>query len=177
MSYALTVIVVILIGVIFWWLLHNKPSTTTKLNPLNQSVKSGAGQTVKDSVSYQVPAGYQEASCTSSPNVVYIVPSGTSSDCSANPTTAIRMSIDSQNITDCQQLKPATTEGIKKHTCSSLFIHGKKSLKNLTTINNATTQDYYINEGSEVIKVEYTYSGSPDWQAAFDELAMSVQSK
>jgi hypothetical protein len=85
--------------------------------------------------------------------------------------------VDSQNTTDCAQLKPTSTQGVRKHTCISLYISGHKSLKSFTDANGTSAADYFINTGKGVVKVDYAYTSSNDYQAGFDQLATSVKVK
>jgi hypothetical protein len=173
------VVIIVLAAVLFgWWLGHrNSQKDVSSNSTLPPSSVSTSSSSVKSLVSYTLPDGWSEASCPASSNTVYIAPNGTSANCNANPSTPVKVAVDSQNITDCQQVKPTGTQGIKKHTCVSVYIGGHKTIKSFTDANGTSTADYFINTGKGVVKVEYVYSGSNDFQNEFDQLANSVHVK
>jgi hypothetical protein len=170
---AITVIVLVLAAILFgWWIGHHNSQKTANNYGSNTSTTNNAqSSSVKSLVSYTLPDGWQETACSSSSDTVYIESGSSTAGCSA----PVKILVDAQNTTDCQQLKPASTEGVKKHTCSSLYINGKKSLKSLTDINGNSTADYFVNTGKGVVKAEYTYSSNNGLQAGFDQLAMSIK--
>lgn len=167
-------------GFVGWRLGHN--NNTSNNNSQGASTTNAADTAVKSLVSYTLPDAWTENTCSSSATIIYIIPNGTSLNCSANPSAPVKIYVDSQNTTDCQQLMPTTTKGIKKHVCISLYISGHKSLKASTEYSSSssyktdtTISDYYINTGKGVIAVEYTYTSANDYQTGFDQLAMSVK--
>jgi hypothetical protein len=175
-------VVLMLVVVVGIWLIA-RPNKSSINNPaLTSSSSSTSGTDVKSLVSYTLPDAWTENSCPSSSNTVYVSPNGTSLDCSANPSAPVKVYVDPQNTTDCQQLNPANTQGIKKHVCISLYIGGHKSLKASTTYSSGssyntdtTISDYYINTGKGVVAIEYTYTSANNYQVGFDQLAMSVK--
>lgn len=179
----LLVITLIVAGVLVSWLVgrsNNQASTTSR----SQASSNAAGTDVKSLVSYTLPDAWTENVCSSSSGTLYIIPNTTSLDCNANPSAPIKVFVDPQNTTDCQQLKPENVTGIKKHVCISLYISGHKSLKASTTYSSGssyktdtTISDYYINTGKGVVAIEYTYTSANDFQAGFDQLATSAKVK
>ena len=184
----LVVIGLVILSVLAGWLIgrSNKSTTTNSSNTTTQarSSNSASGADVKSLVSYTLPDAWSENTCSGSKGTVYIIPNGTSLNCSANPSAPIKAYVDSQSTTDCQQLMPANGQGIKKHVCISLYIGGHKSLKASTTYSSGssyrtdtTISDYFINTGKGVVAIEYTYTSTNDFQAGFDQLATSVKVK
>jgi hypothetical protein len=158
-----------------WWIGHHnsKNDAPSSSGSQQNTTNTTTNSSINSLVSYTLPAGWSEASCPSAAGIIYIALNGTSSGCSA----PVKIYMDSKNSTDCQQLKPSSTEGVKKHTCSSLYIDGHKSLKALTDINNTSTADYFVNTGKGIVAVEYTYTNANDSQAGFDQLASSIKVK
>jgi hypothetical protein len=65
-----------------------------------------------------------------------------------------------------------------------LYVDGHKSLKASTEYpksssysTDTTISDYYINTGKGVVKIEYTYTSSNDYQTGFDQMALGVKVK
>ena len=184
----LVVVLVIAAGLVGWLIGHSNNSTNnnqTSTSTGTASNSSAGGGNVKSLVSYTLPDGWSEGTCSSSSSTFYINPNGTSLDCSANPSAPIKIYVNSQNTTDCQQLKPTTTTGIKKHVCISLYIDGHKSLKASTEYaggtssykTDTTISEYYVNTGNGVVAFEYTYTSVNGYQAGFDQLATSTKVK
>jgi hypothetical protein len=168
------------------WLIgkHSNPSNQNSPAAQTQSSTSASTTDVKSLISYTLPDGWVENVCSGSGATVYIIPSGATLDCSANPSAPIKAYVDPQNTTDCQQLKPASTQGIKKHVCISLYISGHKSLKASTEYaasslfnTDTTVSDYFINTGKGVAALDYTYTSANSYQIGFDELARSVRTQ
>ncbi len=181
----IVLILVLMAGALGWMLgrsgnnsMQSNPSVSNT-SPVNNTLNNSE---VKSLVGYALPDGWNEDTCPSSANVVYIIPNGTSLDCNANPSAPIKIYKDPQNTNDCQQLN--NIQGVKKHVCISLYINGRKSLKASTEYPKSssysvdtTISDYYIDTGKGVVKVEYTYTSSNDYQAGFDQLATSINIK
>lgn len=185
---ALLLVLVIIAGFVGWRLGSSNDSTNNGGTNSNTSQFSSSGNAestdVKNSVSYTLPDEWDEGVCPVSNATIYIIPPATSLNCNAKLSAPIKLYVDPQNTTDCQQLKPASTQNIKKHICSSLYIDGHKSLKSLTEYNagssyktNTTISDYYINIGKGVVAIEYTYTTANDFQVGFDQLAKSIKVK
>lgn len=178
-------------GTVGWLLGRSKhdsvPATQSGSNSSNSSNTAPVNNAtstsnVKSLVSYTLPDAWTEGTCSNVPNTVYIIPNGTKLDCSANPSAPIKIYIDPQNTTDCQQLN--NVQGVKMHVCISLYINGRKSLKAATVFPQSssysadtTVADYYIDTGKGVVKVEYTHTSDSDYQANFDQLANSIKVK
>jgi|SRR5665213_3819867 len=181
----LLILILIVAASLVAWALGRSNNLTVNTNTQTQSGNNTAGAGVKTLISYTLPDAWTENTCSSSSSIVYIIPSGGALDCTANPSAPMKAYIDSQNTTDCQQLKPATTTGIRKHVCISLYIDGHKSLKASTEYaggsssykTDTTISDYYINTGKGVAAIEYTYTSANDFQAGFDQLATSAKVK
>ena len=130
-------------------------------------------------VSYTLPDGWKENTCSGVVDKTYITPAGTTLNCNANPSAPIKIYVDAQGTKDCQQLEHI--QNVRKHICSSLYINSHKSLKTLTEYSasgssaNTTVSDYYIDTGKGVVAVEYTYTTNSDYQTGFDRLATSVK--
>lgn len=143
---------------------------------------------IRSIVSYNLPRGAKETFCPGSRNIVNIVPSDfTEPNCNdPQATSNIAISLLPPTITDCNQLQGEQTN-IIKHTCTSLYIDGHKSLKSITvyakeSAGKAEThvKSYYINTGKYVVQVMYVDKNSinsNDLQTAFDMLALSVKIK
>ncbi len=175
-----TVIVVLVLaagaGFMGWRLGHKSASTGTNstVASSNQATDLAASGNVSSLVSYVLPDGWKEGTCPSAPNKVFIVPTGAALNCDSAAIAPIRIYIDPQNTTDCQQLN--SPQGARKHICKSLYIGGHKSLQASTTTEN-TTSDYYIDTGKGVVRVEYIYGSNNAYQTGFDQLANSVKVK
>lgn len=172
------VVLIIIVGLVGWLIGRsgNKPTNTTNQTQTGNT----SGTDVKSLVSYTLPDAWREGTCPAASNTVYINPNGTSLNCNADPSAPIKVYVDPQNTTDCQQLKPTSNSGIKKHVCISLYIGGHKSLKASTTHSGSTdttTDFYYVNTGKGVVAYEYTYTSANSYQAGFDQLATSTKVK
>ena len=180
------VILILAAGLGGWLFGHFNNSTTSMHNGIAQTSPSNnaSGTDVNSLISYTLPDAWSENTCSASRSTVYVIPNGTSLNCSVNPSAPIKIYVDSQNTTDCQQLMPTSNQGIKKHVCISLYISGHKSLKASTEYSSSssyktdtTISDYYINTGKGVVTAEYTYTSANDFQAGFDQLATSINVK
>lgn len=148
----------------------SQPSTTEPSKESN----------VKSIVTYVVPDGWKEADCNSNSGSIHLSPDNI--DCNSSPPAPVAIAVDPGNTKDCNQLQNA--QEVKKHTCISMFINGRKSLKSSTeylessSYKKATTVNaYYIDTGSGVVKVSYTFNSDNQLQAAFDQFANSVNPK
>lgn len=173
-------------GWLGWQLGHSNTSSTSRPNNTNQPTTVNNANTagVKSLVSYVLPDGWKEASCPTVSGAVYIVPAGASNiDCSANPSSPVKISVDPANNTDCNQLQ--SVQNVSKHICISLYINGHKSLRAETIYNQdssynkpTTINAYYINTGKGVVKAEYIHDPNENgYQAGFEQLAKTVQVK
>lgn len=136
---------------------------------------------VDDLITYTLPDGWQKQVCENS-DAIYIIPSRSSANCDNNPIAPVKLSVDSGNKTDCNQLQNQTE--VKKHTCISLFINGRKTLKasteflaNSSYMQEMKVESYYFDTGSGIIKAEYFHTSSNEYQTSFDELANSINVK
>jgi hypothetical protein len=161
---------------------NNNNTSTNTSEPTPTSNTSGSN--VKSLISYTLPDGWNESICPNSSNTIYIIPNGSSLNCNANPSSPIKIYIDTQNTTDCQQLNPTSELNIKKHVCISLYINGQKSLKSLTEYSSdsiyktdTTFSYYHVNTGKGVVALEYTYTSGNNYQVGFDQLSKSVKVK
>ncbi len=103
-------------------------------------------------------------------------------NCDTPASTPISISVDAKNTNNCNQLQD--NQHVSNHVCKSQYINGHKSLNASTTFDqasvytvNTTFSDYYIDTGHGSIKIEYTYTSKDDFQAGFDQLALSVKTK
>lgn len=183
------VVILLILAVVAGWYLGRSGDTDTKDQPTTTTTQpteqvSSEGRYVNSLISYSLPDGWKEATCPSAAGAVYIVPAGSGSvDCNANPSSAVKISVDSSNSKDCNQLQ--NVQNVSKHVCVSEFINGKKSLKAETIFNKdsgygeeRTVNAYYIDLGSAVVKLEYVHK--PDSNEAlvgFEQLAKSVKTK
>ncbi len=185
---SLVIALLVLCAGLFGWRLgrSGSPTTTESINKPQTSTPSNnvAGPDIKSLITYSLPDGWKEASCPNAVGSVFVIPAGTSgADCDANPSSPVKISIDSSNSTDCNDLQ--NVQNVRKHICVSVYINGKKSLKAETIYNQAssykketTINAYYINTGKGVVKVEYVRdANNNEYQAGLDQLAMSVQVK
>ncbi|MBA3758445.1 hypothetical protein H0X10_02325 [Candidatus Saccharibacteria bacterium] len=160
---------------------NNQPQPTSSQQA--STTPSTSGEDVKSLVTFKLPDGWTEASCPNAAGSVFIIPAGAGGvDCDANPSAPVKVSVDTSNSDDCNDLQ--NVQNVSKHICSSLFINDKKTLKAETVYNQdssykkaTTVQAYYINTGKGIIKVEYVYEGSNEYQTGFDELAKSIAVK
>ena len=186
-SYIITLVLVVLfvvVGIAGWRLGQSSNSDNTKSKSPSTSTSNVASTNVTSIVSYTLPDGWNEGTCPSASNVIYISPNGTSLDCSTNPSSSVKIYVDSQSTTDCQQLAPSTNVDVRKHVCISLYINGHKSLKSSTEYSNGsayktdtTISTYYINTGKGVVTFQYTYTSTNNFQYGFEQMAMSVKVK
>jgi hypothetical protein len=172
------VVIVIIAGLVGWFMgRSNKSTNQTGTTAQNQPSKSSAS--ARSLVSYTLPDGWSENSCSGA--TLYIIPNGSALDCSANPSAPVKLFLDAGNTTDCDQLKPADNTGIRKHVCISLYIDGHKTLKASTEFaksasykTDTTIADYYMNTGKGVVALEYTYTSTNNFQVGFDQFAKSL---
>lgn len=176
------VLILIVVAGIVGWKIGNdsKPANDTPGSSAQTSATSAStAGSVNDLVSYSLPDGWKENTCSEVADRVYISPAGTRLDCSANPSAPIKIYVDAQQTNDCQQLE--RVQNVRKHICSSLFINNHKSLKALTEYPasgspaSTTVAIYYIDTGKGVVAVEYTYTTDNEYQAGFDRLATSIK--
>jgi hypothetical protein len=181
---------IVLAGLIGWWLgsssknQESTPQTTAPSSNIDRTPQSSDGEGVKSLISYTLPDNWKEVECLDIKGPIFIVPAGSDSniDCAGNPVAPVRLSVDPVNTHDCNELQ--SQQDVKKHTCISLFINGRKSLKATTeyldssSFKKATTINaYYIDIGEKVIKAEYYYNSDNNYQVGFDQLANSIKSK
>lgn len=183
----LILILIVTAGLIGWKLgksNDNHPATPTTSNPTSASSSTtpASNSDVKSLVSYSLPDGWKEGTCPDNPGKLYIVPNGASLACSSNPAAPVKIYVDANNTTDCQQLQ--NVQNVKKHICKSVFINGHKSLqssteypKSATYPEDTTISDYFIDTGKGVVAVEYTFTSSNNYQLGFDQLANSIKTK
>ena len=179
----LAVTLLVAVGLAGWVLGHSNKSTNNQSGSIAQSTSGGNtnGIAVKTLVSYTLPDAWSENTCSAVVGTVYVVPNGATLDCTANPSAPIKIYVDPGNTTDCQQLKPANVQNIRKHICISLYINGHKSLKASTEYNagssyktDTVVSDYFVNTGKGVVAFEYIYTSVNNYQAGFDQLATSA---
>jgi hypothetical protein len=161
---------------------HGSPASQGKTDSqtaTDNTVTATSRPDLKALVSYTLPDGWKEGSCAGN-DKVYIVPRGETLKCDGNPILGISLAVDPQSTNDCQQLN--TGQGVRKHTCKSLFIDGHKSLQSLTEYpatsqyrTNTTFSDYFIDTGKGVAKLEYTYTTVNNYQTDFDRFANSIK--
>jgi len=180
------ILILILASLGAGWLIgqsgNNNDQNATKPSQPENADKSASDSDVKEAVSYMLPDGWTEGSCTNSAGVVYIIPNDSKLDCGANPSAPIKVYMDPQNTTDCSQLNNAGN--VTKHVCISLYIDGHKSLKASTEYpksseqsSGKTVSDYYIDTGKGVVKVEYAFTSDNSYQADYDQLATGTKVK
>lgn len=186
-TFLFVIFLLIIAGLIGWWVGRTNNSVVNDTpdpikTPVNQVRKSEPG--VKTLISYSLPDGWNEGTCPTSAGSVYIIPAGsTAINCSKNPSSPVKISVDAANNTDCNQLQ--NVQNVTKHICISEYINGHKSLKAETIYNKDSTYKtatsvnaYYINTGKGVIKVEYVRASSnSEYLAGLEQLAKSVQVK
>lgn len=170
------------------WLIgrSNNSSNNGQSSTSTQTASSNIveGSNVKSLVSYTLPDGWREGTCPTLSSTIYVSPNNTSLDCNANPSAPVKIYVDSQSTTDCQQLQPTDNKGIKKHVCISLYIDGHKSIKALTTYSSGSSYNtdttmayYYISTSKGVVAMQYTYTSANDYQIGFDQLATTTKIK
>jgi hypothetical protein len=152
----------------------NKTPTPSGNKP---SANANASAGLRDVVTYSLPDAMTEATCPGSDNV-YVLPVGDEAQCATNLAGPIRLALKTNGPTDCAELKP--TQSVTKHTCSSLFIDGHKTLKAITEYSKTSSNNtaaYHVNTGKGVVSVVYTYASDQQYQQQFDELAQSIDVK
>ncbi|HEX8348456.1 MAG TPA: hypothetical protein VF598_00710 [Hymenobacter sp.] len=181
------VVLVLVAGVLGWWF-GQSAKNDKQAAPGNNSSNVDSNTRASDSgatssvpgvsavINYTLPGGWQEGGCPAAPGTIYAGPGGI--NCTDNPQAPVRIAVDPGRTKDCNQLKPGT-DGIKKHTCISQYINGRKTLKSLTeyTGSQPSVSAYYLDAGAEVVKLEYSYAGSNSFQSEFDQLSKSVTTK
>jgi len=176
---------ILLAGILGWWLGHSNSTVSKPPNGVNSSASNdnaASAADVNSIITYTLPEGWKDATCTSQTSTVFIVPSGATLHCDSDSIAPIKISVDPQNTTDCQEL--GNVQNVRKHICKSLYIGGHKTLqasteypKSSTYPVDTTISDYYINTGKGVIRIQYTYTSSNNYQLGFDQLANSVRVK
>jgi hypothetical protein len=175
----LIVVVAALAGAGGWFAGRHSMQGQQTLEPLAQD----SSNHVKSLVSYSLPKRWRELTCTDQKDVVYIVPvEAAAPSCGNQPDSPVKLLIDERVTTDCDQLQ--TIQDVKKHTCVSVYVHGHKVIKSLTEYvkdkpydTDARITDYYLNAGQQVVDLKYfdnLDSSSDDFQAGFDQLALSL---
>ena len=172
------VALIVIAGLIGWKIGHSHKNTDQAAGSQNSS-QTG---TLNSVVSYSIPSGWKESSC-SGKDGAYITPPGTSLDCTAELPAPVMIAVDGGNTTDCAQLQ--SVQNVSKHICKSQYIHGHKSLNSETVYNTASVykkatsiEAYYINTGKGIVKVVYQHNTSDMAAlAGFGQLAESVQTK
>lgn len=176
------VLLVLMAGILGWWLGRSDTPTTTPANNTQSTIEnSDSKAAVNELVTYVLPDGWKEVSCAGN-GAVFVAPNGTNANCDASPVTPVKLSVDAGNNKDCNQLQ--NISDVKKHVCISLYINGHESLKASTeylassSYKQATSINaYYIDTGKGVVKVEYIFNTNDQFQAGFDQLASSVNTK
>jgi hypothetical protein len=179
--YILVGLLVILVAVLLLRLNKSESNTSSTQGVTSQNSAQPATQ-VDSLITYTLPSGWSKTTCDTS-HIVYLMDSpGTNTGCSAKATSPISLAIDAQQTTDCNQLKGY--EHITRHVCSSMFIDGHKTLKSSTTYNDesvyhtkTTLNDYYLDTGKGVVKVEYTYTTDNKYQPELEQLMNSIKVK
>lgn len=159
------------------------------INNANAPGDSGSDQTnqmastdVKALVSYTLPTGWQERTCADAATYVFVIPTGATLDCAADPRAPISLLVDPRNTKDCQHL--TTPAGVLSHTCKSLYIDGHKTLVSSTEYPKSemypkaeTISDYFVDTDKGVVQIEYIFGakGSNTYQAGFDQLVQTVK--
>lgn len=191
MQKKLVIIGIILIALAFGagYLLNqsDQSSNTTGTQSVNQPAQQGANNNQQASAAignlatYTVPDGWEEANCEGS-EAVYIVRSGTTVNCNENPAAPFKLSVDTGDTTDCNQLQ--NVSNVKKHTCISLFINNLRSLEAETEYlasseygKDVSFVTYYIDTGEGLVKAEYAYQGNAQYQADFEQLVNSINAR
>lgn len=153
------------------------PTTSSETRETPPSRKGNASELVN----YTLPDGWETHTCEGS-QATFVIPNGSTASCGSNPIAPVKISVDTGNRTDCNQLQ--NQREVKKHTCISLFIDGKKTLKASTeylassSYNKETIVDaYYFDSGSGVVLAEYIHSDDNKYQSSFDQLANSFAAK
>ncbi len=175
----LIVLLILAAGIIGWLWGNKDDSVNTQPESINSPESTSAD--IKALIKYDLPDGWREARCEAKPTAVYVIPAGADGlDCDVNPSAPIKISADSGNTRDCNELQ--NNNNVKKHVCISLYINNHRSLKASTeylatsSYGNATTINaYYIDIGSNVIRVEYVFHSDNQYEADFDQLANSIK--
>jgi len=182
----IAVLALLLLAGLFGWRLgrsQKQPGINQDSKSLSSENNSSSTATdVNAIIAYTMPDGWKDGSCPGQTGTVFVVPNGSSLQCGTSSIAPIRIVIDPQNTTDCQQLN--TVQNVRKHVCKSLYIDGHKSLQASTEFpkssnypDDTTISDYYIDTGKGVAKVEYMYTSSNNYQLGFDQLANSIHIK
>lgn len=170
------------VGFLGWTLGRKDTSSQNPPSSVSDQRPAPAAGDLSATASYRMPDGWREADCPNAPDISYVIPAGGDSlDCSKDPSSPIRISLDSGNTKDCNELQGANQ--VRKHVCISQFINGNKSLKASTEYlasssygRELTIDAYYIDTGKGVVKLEHIYPGNDGFTSGFDSLANSVVS-
>jgi hypothetical protein len=185
-------VILVIAGAIILWLIlgrnNNKPATVPSTKNTPHQVNPQSTNTQLDSlITYKLPQGWTDADCVGKSETILIIANGQHPFCSSDAQNwPIKLTLDTQNTTDCHQITVDNSK-VTKHICSSLFINGAKTIKSSTTYNDKSpyghatkVSDYYIKTGKGVVKLEYVDNqtvNTDDYQAGFDQLAASVKTK
>jgi len=171
----------ILFAGVIGWLLGRPNNSSDNSQAANQETAPSSNSDIKSLVTYKVPSGWEETSCSSgAAQFVLLAPSGTVADCNSESSDRVVISVDAANNRDCNQLQ--SVQNVSKHICISEYINGQKSLKAETVYNtqsaykkNTTINAYYIDTGKAVIKFEYVHDpNSSEYLLDFERLAKST---
>jgi len=186
----LMVIAILSVFVIALWLgLSSNEDNDQKTGQSSENKSNVPVQKTANSlISYSLPPDWSSVSCEGSSEIILIVPSGkVSPRCdTVAENWPIRIFIDQKNTKDCNQIE-VDNQQVTKHTCSSKFTDGHKTLVVSTTYNEksqyaraTTVSEYYIDTSNGVVKLEAKddlASADDDHQAEFDQIANSVKVK
>ena len=183
----LSILLFLAIGIGIGYRLNN--DTNEDINP-NQSnsenteAKASNGiSKVNDYVAYQVPGGWEQKICDRDTDSVYFATSNFRQvDCSSAPESQIKLSLSSENYTECNQIPEK--QDVKKHICISKYINDLRSLHAETEYlpsssfgKETSMKTYYIDSGQGMIKAEYIYSANGSDQTGFESLVDSIKAK
>lgn len=167
--------------------IESADNSNTTEEPVNNNSEASddlsSNEGVKSLVTYSLPDGWMEAGCDNSPGSVFIIPAGSGNvECSTNPSSPVKLSVDSGNTKDCNELQ--NVSDVKKHVCISLYINDMRSLKATTEYlasspygQETSINAYYIDTGNGVIKAEYIYTTDNEYQIGFDEMVNGINAR
>lgn len=195
---AVVILLLIAVALLGWWLGATRPNrsggqspatsqevrstTSPQTNGTDSSASDDRGQ-LKSFIAYRLPENWQEFTCPSESESVYIAPdNATGTDCSDDPIAPIVLSVDASRTTDCNQLQ--NVQNVSKHICKSEYINGSRSLNAETVFNDqssykqtTTIRAYYLDTGRAVIKASYRFTSDDAYQQQFEEVVKSITSR
>jgi hypothetical protein len=187
------IVLAIVAAVALWqgFLKTNIKNTTNGTNQKSSDAQNNfqnSNTAIASLISYRLPDGWTDTDCIAGKETILLIPpSLPRPNCAIDiQSWTIRITMDSQDIKDCNQIK-VNNQHVTNHVCSSVAINSSRLLKSSTTYNEKSPygkavkiSDYYIKTSKGVIKLEDVddlASSNDDLQNQFDQIANSIKVK